>query len=189
MYGYSPPLFLCLAAWVAWVAYWRFMSFFTLRKKKSEGLIALQHGLPTAIGLLLIFHGAFFPELAFENLYAGAVCWLGVPLTIAGFIFAIWARLHLGKYWSGTVALKHGHKLIDTGPYAFVRHPIYTGLLTAVLGSAIAAGTLEGYIGFFIMVPAYIIKWRREEKLMKQEFGSPWDDYVARTKAIIPYLV
>jgi protein-S-isoprenylcysteine O-methyltransferase Ste14 len=97
--------------------------------------------------------------------------------------------VHIGKYWSGTVALKEGHRLVSTGPYSLVRHPIYTGLLAAVLGSAIAAGTWEAFLGFAVMIPAYIIKWRREERLLEGEFGQEYRDYMKKTKAIVPYIV
>lgn len=103
-------------------------------------------------------------------------------------MFSSWARIHLGQYWSGTVALKEGHKLVTSGPYRLVRHPIYTGLFMAVLGSAAAAATVEAFVSFAVMLAAYAVKWRREEKLLLGEFGQEYRDYMTRTKALIPYL-
>jgi protein-S-isoprenylcysteine O-methyltransferase Ste14 len=70
-----------------------------------------------------------------------------------------------------------------------VRHPIYTGLFMATFGSALAAGTREALFGFFVLVAGFVIKWRREEKLMLQEFGPAYADYMKRTKAIVPYFI
>lgn len=183
------PLQVCGALWCGWVFYWVVSAQFTLKMTKNETFQRLQHTVPTLIGILTIFYGHEIQALDWGQLYTNAaVAWLGVFVTAAGHAFSIWARIHLGKYWSGTVALKYEHKIIDTGPYAFVRHPIYTGLLTSALGSAMATGTKEAFAGFAIMILGYIVKWKREEKLMLQEFGLAYADYMKRTKTIIPYL-
>ena len=184
------PINICGLLWLAWMFCWIVSAQFVLKMKKNEHIQRLQHTVPTAFGMLAIFHQGQIPELSWGALYdSAALAWTGVALTATGHAFSGWARVHIGKYWSGTVALKEGHKLVTTGPYAFVRHPIYTGLLTSVLGSAMAAGTREAFAGFAVMIVGYIIKWRREEKLMRQEFGQEYADYMARTKAIIPYVI
>jgi len=186
----SWPLDTCGWMWVIWVFCWVVSANFTLKMKKNETLARLQHTIPTTFGMVALFHHHNVEALDWGVLYySTATAALGVAMTFGGLCFSGWARVHLGKYWSGTVALKEGHRLITSGPYAFVRHPIYTGLLTAVLGTAIAVGTKEAMTGFFVMIPAYIWKWRREEKLMRQEFGQEYADYAARTKAIIPFVV
>jgi protein-S-isoprenylcysteine O-methyltransferase Ste14 len=95
-----------------------------------------------------------------------AVGWIGAALTVAGIAFATWARFHIGRNWSGFVTVKEGHTLVRTGPYALVRHPIYTGLLLAVLSTAIVHGAVKGLIGFALL----LIEWKRkslvEERLM-----------------------
>jgi protein-S-isoprenylcysteine O-methyltransferase Ste14 len=185
-----PALLACAWLWAAWAFIWVVTAQFTLKMKKNETVARLQHTVPTFIGLVTVFHNGQVPEIALGQAYDSDILrWMGVAVTILGHAFSIWARKHLGKYWSGTVALKHGHKIIDTGPYALVRHPIYTGLLLASFGSAMAAGTCEAFIGVAIMIPAYWIKWRREEKIMTQEFGAQYTAYMARTKAIIPYVI
>jgi protein-S-isoprenylcysteine O-methyltransferase Ste14 len=183
------PLHVCGWLWLAWVFFWVVSSQFTLKTKKDETYQRFQHTVPTAIGVVTIFHEGRIPELSLGMLYDGAaLAWSGVALTAAGHVFSIWARVHLGKYWSGTVALKVDHKIVDTGPYRLVRHPIYTGLLTAALGSAMAAGTAEAFIGLAIMIAGYAVKWKREEKIMLSEFGPAYADYMKRTKVIIPYI-
>src|ERR1700684_746038 len=86
--------------------------------------------------------------------------WLGAAVTIAGLLFAVWAREHLGSNWSRSVTIKQGHELITTGPYAVVRHPIYTGILAGFLGSAIALSQVRGVIAFALIIFALWLKLR-----------------------------
>lgn len=183
------PLKTCGLLWGIWLFYWVASAQFTLKQKKREGIARIQHTIPTFIGVFSVFHQTWEHPLFGQAIAAIPVKWLGVAIVAAGHTFAFWARIHLGKYWSGTVALKEGHKIISTGPYGMVRHPIYTGLLSAILGSAVAAGGLDGFIGFAIMIPAYIIKWKREEKLLIGEFGQEYRDYMKKTPAIVPFVI
>jgi protein-S-isoprenylcysteine O-methyltransferase Ste14 len=98
--------------------------------------------------------------------------WLGAAVTIAGLLFAVWAREHLGRNWSRSVTIKQGHELITTGPYAVVRHPIYTGVLTGLLGTAIALSQVRGFIVFVLFFLAFWIKLRMEEQWMPSQFGG-----------------
>jgi protein-S-isoprenylcysteine O-methyltransferase Ste14 len=113
----------------------------------------------------------------------------GLAITIAGCLFAIWARLTLGSNWSGQATVKAGHELIVTGPYALARHPIYTGLVTAALGTALAIGEMRCIFGFFIVVLALLIKMSQEERLMLQTFPQAYPKYRQRVKALIPGLL
>jgi protein-S-isoprenylcysteine O-methyltransferase Ste14 len=115
--------------------------------------------------------------------------WCFAALTAAGLMFAVWARAHLGRNWSGTVTVKEEHTLITSGPYAAVRHPIYTGLLTGFLGSALALGTWRGLLAFAIV---FVALWRKllvEESFMAQTFGDSYAQYKARVRALIPYIL
>ena len=94
----------------------------------------------------------------------------------------MWARVHLGRNWSGSVTVKEGHELIRSGPYRYVRHPIYTGLLAAVLGSAIASGTVRALLGLLIIAAALLRKLRVEERFMRETFPGEYQRY-ARTDA------
>jgi protein-S-isoprenylcysteine O-methyltransferase Ste14 len=110
-----------------------------------------------------------------------------LALTVAGLAFTVWARVHLGRNWSGTVTLKEGHELIRTGPYAYVRHPIYAGLMVALLGSAVACGELRALIGFVIVTAALVRKLRIEERFMRESFPEQYRDYCAEVPALIPF--
>ncbi len=114
--------------------------------------------------------------------------WVGTAVTIAGLLFAVWARENLGGNWSRSVTIKRGHELITTGPYAVVRHPIYTGILTGFLGMAIAISQVRGFIVFVLVFLALWIKLRMEEQWMRSQFGETYAAYAHHTAALVPYL-
>jgi protein-S-isoprenylcysteine O-methyltransferase Ste14 len=113
----------------------------------------------------------------------------GLLIEAAGLGFAIWARYHLGQYWSGIIAIKEGHKLIRTGPYAWVRHPIYTGITVGLLGSAIWIGEWGALLGVALLAIAYLRKISQEERFLDQEFGMEYDQYRHEVKALIPLVL
>jgi protein-S-isoprenylcysteine O-methyltransferase Ste14 len=108
-------------------------------------------------------------------------------LTVAGLAFTVWARMHLGRNWSGAVTLKEGHELIRTGPYACVRHPIYAGLLVALLGGAVACGELRALIGFAVVTGAFQRKLSIEERFMRENFPEQYRAYCLEVPALIPF--
>ena len=116
------------------------------------------------------------------------VAWTGALLTIGGAAFSIWARFLLGRNWSATVTVKRDHTLVCDGPYAIVRHPIYSGLLLAALGTAITFGE----VGCFLAPPVLAFGWwrksRLEEEYMRGQFGAEYVRYSGRVKALIPFL-
>jgi protein-S-isoprenylcysteine O-methyltransferase Ste14 len=114
--------------------------------------------------------------------------WLGAAVTIAGLLFAVWARQHLGSNWSRSVTIKQGHELITAGPYAVVRHPIYTGVLTGLLGTAIALSQVRGFIVLVLFFLAFWIKLRLEEQWMRSQFGETYAAYAQHTAALVPHL-
>jgi protein-S-isoprenylcysteine O-methyltransferase len=146
-----------------------------------------------SLGLLLAIIAAFLlPYLPiFHFLNFGPVnpvaSSIGVILCAAGIAFNIWARQHLGRNWSQTVSIKKGHELVTSGPYRYIRHPIYTGGLIACIGSAIVAG---GAWIFLLVILGAIFLWRvdAEDKLMEQQFPNEYPDYKKRTKALIPFV-
>jgi protein-S-isoprenylcysteine O-methyltransferase Ste14 len=110
----------------------------------------------------------------------------GFALTLAGCLFAIWARVTLGANWSGRATVKANHELVVYGPYALVRHPIYSGLLLASAGTALAHGEWRCIVGIALIVLAFMIKIGQEEKLMLQTFPHAYPQYRQRVKALIP---
>jgi protein-S-isoprenylcysteine O-methyltransferase Ste14 len=114
--------------------------------------------------------------------------WLGASVMVAGLFFAVWAREHLGSNWSSSVTIKQDHELVITGPYRVVRHPIYTGILAGLLGTAIALSQLRGFIAFVLIFLMYWLKLRMEEQWMHSRFGEVYATYAHRTAALVPYL-
>ena len=110
----------------------------------------------------------------------------GLMLTIIGCLFAIWARLALGANWSGRATVKADHQLVTVGPYSLARHPIYTGLMVAIVGTAVVVGEVRCLIGVFVILLALMIKMSQEEQLMMQTFPEAYPSYRRRVKALIP---
>jgi len=112
----------------------------------------------------------------------------GLALTAAGCLFAIWARIAIGSNWGGRATVKQGHELVQNGPYAVVRHPIYTGLLASALGATVAVGEWRGLLGLALMTFAFMVKIKYEERLMLETFPAVYPSYRGRVKALIPGL-
>jgi protein-S-isoprenylcysteine O-methyltransferase Ste14 len=112
----------------------------------------------------------------------------GSTVTIFGLCVAIWARRHLGRNWSGEITIKVKHELIRTGPYALVRHPIYTGILIMYAGTAIVTGTWMALVGVAMAALAYVRKIRLEEANMRVAFGPAYEDYCKDSRALVPWV-
>jgi protein-S-isoprenylcysteine O-methyltransferase Ste14 len=110
-------------------------------------------------------------------------------LVVLGAAFAIWARLTIGTNWSGIVTLKENHELVVTGPYRFARHPIYTGLFTMGIGTALMYAEPYGFLLLVVAIVVFTFKIREEERLMTQNFPDQYPQYRRRVKAIIPFLL
>jgi protein-S-isoprenylcysteine O-methyltransferase Ste14 len=136
--------------------------------------------------------GVAFPDLAFLNaklwVVSQSVGWSMIVLATAGFAFAWWARIHLGRLWSGFVTRKAGHRIVDTGPYRLVRHPIYTGIDTAALALLVVKATPLAIAGFVLIVWGYWIKARIEERFLREELGTEaYNVYAQRVPMLVPF--
>ena len=119
---------------------------------------------------------------------ADAIGWVGLGLTVAGCAFAVWARARLGSNWSASVTRKRGHELVRGGPYAIVRHPIYSGLLLGILGTALAQGELRSLLALGLAFVGWLLKARIEERFLIEEFGGDYLSYRRRVKQLIPFV-
>jgi len=175
--------------WWSFVAYWLISAFWVRRTKVSEQPASrILHLLAASFALsLLAFNGlgALNWQLWPQN---PLTFWTGATVTLAGLGFAVWARVHLGRFWSGSITLKEGHRLIRSGPYQIVRNPIYTGILTGVAGTAIALGKPRGLIALAMLFAIYSWKIRREERLLADEFGDEYVHYCDEVPALVPFL-
>jgi len=116
------------------------------------------------------------------------IAWAGIAVTWLGVAVSVWARYCLGEYWSARVTLKEGHQLIRTGPYGFVRHPIYTGMLLASVGTALVVGEWRGILAVVLLLAAHSRKAMREESMLAREFGEEYRSYRQRTGFLFPRL-
>ena len=187
VYRWSIP-----ALWVLWALYWYVASRDVKTTQRSESEASrLGHMGPLLIAaLLLSLSGLPLPWLYARFIpatNAGAVA--GTALVAAGLGFAVWARVVLGRNWSGIVTLKQDHELIRRGPYAIVRHPIYTGLLAGFAGSALALGQWRGLIALVIVCVALWRKLRLEERWLAEIFGDSYTQYRREVAALVPFLL
>jgi protein-S-isoprenylcysteine O-methyltransferase Ste14 len=179
------------ALWLIWLAGWMIAGLRTKQVLRAESIASrLSHAIPLGLGIaLLMFRRAGGPWLAIrifpQTLWS---FWIGTALIALGLGFAAWARIHLAGNWSGTVTLKQDHSLTRTGPYRLVRHPIYTGLLIAILGSAIAEAEWRGLAGFLLITLSFMRKISIEERFLTAQFGDSYARYRAEVPALVPRL-
>ncbi len=178
---------LFVACWVALGIVWLVARLFQKRIAERQDLWGSVSWLPLyLLGFVLLWLGVRGP-LATRILPPTTIIeTAGLLLTVAGLVLAVWARIVLGANWSGTVALKKDHELILTGPYALVRHPIYTALILMYLGTVIAIGAASGLLGLLPFTVSFWIKLKAEERLMLKAFGKRYEAYKKEVKALVP---
>lgn len=180
------------AMWLCYVAYWWAVSRnvkVTDRIESSWSRLLRLVSIVCAVALLWLPRIPV-PLFGVRFLPAGAMCfWIGAVVTASGLLFSVWARHHLGKNWSQAVTIKEDHELITSGPYALVRHPIYTGLLLAFVGSAVARGECRGLLAVALVFSVLWFKLRLEEKLLRQQFGESYETYSRQVAALVPYIL
>jgi protein-S-isoprenylcysteine O-methyltransferase Ste14 len=186
-------------SWAAFLLVWGVSAFFVKRDVRSGGyaalwqrhwvlrlavaaliiVVAVRLGRAGSPGAALFSHGIFTP--------APALGWIGAALTATGIGFAIWARVKLGRNWSSHPAVKEHHQLVTTGPYAYVRHPIYAGIMLAALGTALVSSIFG--VGMFIFISiAFALRLRKEEKIMLELFPDHYPAYQKHTKRLVPFV-
>ncbi len=183
--------YLFLFLWLGYMAYWWAMSKDVKATERAEPDSSRRVRLILIIftAALLSLPDKFVPLLNRRFLPLGpAVFWIGAAITAAVLLFSIWARHHLGNNWSQAVTLKKDHELITSGPYALVRHPIYTGLLLAIVGCAVARGEWRGVLAVVLVFFALWQKLKLEEKWMRAQFGESYQAYSRRVPALLPFL-
>jgi protein-S-isoprenylcysteine O-methyltransferase Ste14 len=184
--------YLIQTLWLSWGVYWLIKARDVKTLRRQESVISrIAHIGPLVIAVLLLTVPNWPITFLYERFLRGTelTFFVGALMVASGLGFAVWARVILGRNWSGTVTLKHDHELIRSGPYRWVRHPIYTGLLLAFLGSAIALGQWRGLIALFIVFVALWRKLRLEERWMRETFGEAYGQYRAEVAALIPFLL
>jgi protein-S-isoprenylcysteine O-methyltransferase Ste14 len=181
--------FLIGAPWAVFVAYWAISALKTRTTEKKESSLS-RYGilLIEVCGFTLLFSGwaSIGPlgHLVLRRTYAMA--FTGVALTWLGIAITLWARHHLGQYWSARITIKVDHELIRTGPYTHLRHPIYTGLILASMGSAMAIDQWRCLLGLLLITTGYWIKARKEETMLQAQFGEAFQEHCQHTGFLLP---
>jgi protein-S-isoprenylcysteine O-methyltransferase Ste14 len=191
--------------WMIWAVSWLIAAIWSSRAASRPGFGAeLGYRVLAIVGFVLIFltgprpygHGRLHvltarldPSLV-RPLWATpeAVGWAMVGLAIVGFAFAWWARIHLGALWSGSITRKADHRIVDTGPYGIVRHPIYTGLIAAAVAMVVVKASWAALAGLVIMTFGYWLKAKVEEGFLRRELGAEgYDAYRKRVPMLVPF--
>lgn len=178
--------------WLLWALYWALAARSTKPVRQREPLGSrLAFVVPSLIAALLLIAGHHHRLAWLDARWIGGG-WIrfcvALTLVVIGLAFSVWARVTLGGNWSGTVTVKVDHELVQSGAYRFIRHPIYTGLLVAVLGTGLAGGRLYGIVAFFLILMALIWKLHVEERWMRAEFGERYEAYRRASWALVPYV-
>jgi protein-S-isoprenylcysteine O-methyltransferase Ste14 len=180
------------ALWILWLGYWIVAARVTGETRRRESFASrLTHYAPLILGgLLLGVPGILGPEL--ERQFHGATqfwLWLAATVVAVGLGFSAWARVWLGSNWSAEVTVKQNHELVRSGPYSVVRHPIYTGVLLALIGTALSVDKWRAVIGLVLLAAGFLRKIVIEEQFMMAEFGKAYELYRAEVPALIPFVV
>jgi protein-S-isoprenylcysteine O-methyltransferase Ste14 len=182
--------------WAIWAASWAAASFWAKPAAAAPSVWdETKHRVPTVIGYVLIIFSA---RLAGHGYRIGAMLplwpvepgfgWLLLACELAGFAFTWWARIHLGALWSSSVTRKEDHRVVDTGPYRLVRHPIYTGMLFSTLALVVEIATPAAFAGLVLATLGFWLKARLEERFLGRELASAsYDAYRRRTPMLLPF--
>lgn len=183
--------YIIIACWWIFVIVWLINAFRTKRTAERKSLLSsLAYRIPTGAGwwLLLVpklpdfMYRQVIPRTAFSKIVGTAAC-------VIGLVFTLWARQSLAGNWSSDVTFKQNHELVRIGPYQFVRHPIYTGLLVMFLGTAIYIGEVRGVISLLLITFGFWIKLRQEERLLLRHFPDSYPAYQREVKALVPFII
>jgi protein-S-isoprenylcysteine O-methyltransferase Ste14 len=186
----SNPGSVIAALWGAWAISWMVAALWSRSTQKRLSLgPEVAYRVPIIVGGVFLFiraHGYDGPLRLWYPTWMAA--WVCVALVALGFVFTWWARIYLGNLWSASVTLKEGHRIVDTGPYAIVRHPIYTGLLLAVFATAGVKGTVYGIVGALLVTLGFWMKARTEEAWLREQLGAEaYDAYRKRVPMLLPF--
>jgi len=184
------PRVIFAAIWIVWIVSWIAAAFWVNRTEKrawNPTTVAYRAAILVGAVLLTPWVARRFATVPLWHVGFGGAYGLAA-LTLAGLLFTWWARLHLGRLWSGAITRKEGHRVVATGPYALVRHPIYTGLIFALFATAIAQARPSALAGAALIAFGLWVKARAEEGFLAAELGGDaYGDYRRRVPMLVPF--
>ncbi len=184
-------LWIDYALWGVLALTWVAAAPFARRTVRREPFGSRARFLVPVVVLCILLDGNLVSVPALDARWIPAEAWIGalsVVLTAIGIGFALWSRFALGRNWSGTVTLKEDHELVQRGPYAITRHPIYSGAMLAAVGTVLALGTLRALIVIPVLIIVLRLKMNVEERFMSEHFGGAYAAYRERVKGLIPFV-
>ena len=176
--------------WIAWLVYWVLMSFTTKRTVERRGFFGYR--IVAGVSAVVMVAAARLLHVSLQSQLWRTTLAVGVVsdcIVVAGAAFTVWARITLGRNWSAEVTFKQDHELIESGPYALARHPIYTGLIVMALGTVIDYGRALGFVVLAALCGGLWWKARQEEQIMSRHFPGTYPEYKRRVRAIIPFVL
>ena len=186
---FDGPTFVVYACWGVFAITWAIASLFV--KRTAERSRSMEWLLVTGAGVLayaMVRNPHWFGTRTLWT-PTEASDWLGAGVTVLGLWVTMWARFTLGRNWSAAVTFKQDHELIERGPYRYVRHPIYSGVLLMVLGSAMLRAWISGFVLCGILLVSFWFKLRAEERLLTEHFPEEYPRYRERVRALIPFVL
>ena len=176
-----------LVWWVSWIAAAAWSDRAVKRPATRHQIV---YRLLAGLGVVLLF-GIYGHDLRSELILwrtPAALAWAMAAAVVAGLLFTWWARIHLGRLWSSGVTRKADHRVVDTGPYGIVRHPIYTGIILASVATAAMRGTVLAWLGVCVMTAGWVIKARLEEEFLREQLGAEtYGEYARRVPMLVPF--
>ncbi len=179
--------------WLGFAVVWLGSALFNKRSRRAPWqALAVRLAI---VGVILLLNVRWGRSVALGGFQAQlplvpgeAARWVGTALCAGGLLFAVWARVHIGRNWGLPMSMRESHELVTSGPYARVRHPIYSGILLAMLGSALAQSVMWA-AAFLLFLPYFYVSARIEERMLQEVFPQAYPPYRARTRMLIPFLL
>lgn len=183
------PASAIIAAWLVWLISWIMAAGWSARTASHHDLGAESPGRVLTLAAIVMILISYWPMGAGRLWVTPApLGWLLFALVAIGFIFTWMARLHLGPLWSSTAAPTEDHRIVDTGPYAIVRHPVYAGVLLAALATAAERGRIEALAGVAVLIAGISLRAKLEERFLRHDLGdAAYTAYRCRVPMLIPF--
>lgn len=186
----ATPELVDIGLWIAWLISWWAAALWRDRAaKQPPRRVQIGYRILTIIGVVLLFKMTDLPIDLRLWRPPDAIQWSLVGCVVAGLAFTWWARVHLGRLWSSNVGRKSDHRIVDTGPYGIVRHPIYTGIMLATAATAALRDTVGAWVGLGLLTAGWYVKARLEERFLREQLGPEhYDAYARRVPMLLPFV-